>query len=92
MPRKGYMIEIDWLVAFAAIAHTGTFTHAAEQLHIAQPALSRKMRKLEDFLGCQLIIRNAAPVTRLTPAGESLLRDSFEILARVENLTALKYR
>jgi DNA-binding transcriptional LysR family regulator len=60
------------LDAFAAVARTGSFSKAARELHITQPALSMRMKQLEDQLGVQLIRRSRTGLT-LTPAGSRIL-------------------
>jgi LysR family transcriptional regulator, nitrogen assimilation regulatory protein len=65
---------------FLSIAELRSFTRAAEVLHIAQPALSRQVRMIEDELGTQLFVRFDRGVT-LTEAGE-LLRDRASDLLR----------
>jgi DNA-binding transcriptional LysR family regulator len=54
---------------FVAVAEDGQLTRAATRLHIAQPALSQAIAKLESQLGLKLLIRNPRGVT-LTPAGK----------------------
>lgn len=57
---------------FAHVARAGSFSRAATELRIAQPALSRQIRKLEDQLGVALLVRHGRGV-RLTSAGALLL-------------------
>jgi LysR family nitrogen assimilation transcriptional regulator len=57
---------------FVQVANAGSFSRAAKQLNIAQPALSRQIRKLEQELGVELLIRHGRGV-RLTSAGSILL-------------------
>src|SRR5258708_4974711 len=54
----------------AAIAEELNFTRASAKLHVAQPALSRQIKQLEDYLGTLLFERDRRGV-RLTPAGEA---------------------
>lgn len=61
------------LEAFSAVAKTGSFSRAAESLHITQSALSQRIMNLEAELATGLIIRDPAGL-RLTPIGETLLR------------------
>ena len=49
--------DLRQLRTFLTIAQTLSFRKAAEQLHIAQPALSRQIAQLEEALGCQLFDR-----------------------------------
>ena len=70
---------------FVAVATTRNFTRAAEQMHIAQPPLSRQIQQLEDELGVQLIQRNSRPV-RLTEAGRLVYEQALQVLHRVEQM------
>lgn len=58
--------------AFYLIAQTQNFTAAAEKMRVTQPALSQRIAKLEDELGCTLFIRDRAGL-QLTAAGSRLL-------------------
>jgi len=66
------MLTEKQLTYFLAIAGAGSFRRAAEAIHIAQPALSRHMRLLEQELGVQLFFRRPTGIS-LTDAGELLL-------------------
>jgi len=68
---------------FVAVAEELNFSRAAERLHLSQPALSDAIRKLEAELGFPLLRRTSRRVS-LTPAGETLLDESREVLARLE--------
>jgi DNA-binding transcriptional LysR family regulator len=68
---------------FAAVAEKLHFGRAAEELHIAQPALSRQIRALEKDLGTPLLIRDSHGVA-LTDAGRQLLTDAGPMLASAE--------
>jgi DNA-binding transcriptional LysR family regulator len=61
--------EIEYFVVVTEELH---FSRAAERLHIAQPALSKAIRRLETRLGVRLLERDSKRVS-LTPAGEALL-------------------
>jgi DNA-binding transcriptional LysR family regulator len=74
------MISSRQLEYFRAVARHLHFTRAAEELRIAQPALSQQIRKLERQLGLALFDRNNHRV-ELTPAGVSLLEHAERILA-----------
>jgi LysR family transcriptional activator of glutamate synthase operon len=62
-------VELRQLVYFDAVVRHGGFTRAAENLHIAQPAISAQIRRLETELGTVLLQRNSRRVS-LTHAGE----------------------
>lgn len=64
--------DLHRLRIFAAVARAGSFTRAAEQLHMAQPTVSQQISVLEDAVGAPLIERGPRRL-RLTPAGEALL-------------------
>lgn len=72
---------------FVAVAETRSFTRAAEQLHIAQPPLSRQIQLLEAELGVQLLQRDSRPV-QLTEAGRVFYEQGLQVLHRVEQMKA----
>jgi DNA-binding transcriptional LysR family regulator len=61
-------MELAWLEDFLALAECGHFSRAAEKRHITQPAFSRRVRTLEDWVGAQLFDRDTHRV-ELTAAG-----------------------
>jgi LysR family transcriptional regulator, transcription activator of glutamate synthase operon len=75
-------VELRQLTYFEAVARHGGFSRAAEQLRIAQPAVSAQIRRLEAELGSPLLERTTRRV-RLTPAGELLLARARSILGQV---------
>ena len=70
------------LRAFDAIARTLHFGRAAEWLGIAQPTISKELRRLERTLGVRLFNRSAGGTT-LTPAGERLRQPAAAVLAQL---------
>ena len=65
-------MDTQLLQAFAAVAEHGSFSAAAEQLHLTQPAVSKRVALLENQLGCSLFDRIGRQIT-LTEAGRALL-------------------
>jgi hypothetical protein len=65
---------------FVAVAEHGNFTRAADELHVAQQAVSQQIRALEATLGATLFRRNSRNV-ELTPEGEVFLADARRVLA-----------
>lgn len=80
-------MDLKRLRYFIAVADAGGFSRAAEQLHMSQPPLSRRIQELEAELGAQLIDREARP-QRLTEAGRMLLELARPILWRFDQLQA----
>jgi DNA-binding transcriptional LysR family regulator len=76
-------MELRQLRYFVAVAHRRHFTQAAEELNLAQPALSQQIKQLERELGVMLFERTSRRVS-LTHAGEALLVRAERILAEVE--------
>jgi DNA-binding transcriptional LysR family regulator len=70
---------------FTSVARHGSIREAAEELHVAQSALSRQVQKLEGEFGVPLFERHARGV-RLTPAGEILLRHAQQSLRQLERV------
>ena len=71
------------LQAFLDIARLGSFTRAAERLHITQSGLSAMTRDLEKQLDCRLFDRTTRSVA-LTPAGTQLVPVAARVLAELE--------
>ena len=72
-------MDTQLLQAFAAVAETGSFSAAAEQLHLTQPAISKRIALLEQQLDCSLFDRGGRQIT-LTEAGRALLPHSQTVL------------
>ena len=68
-------MEITWLEDLIELDATRNFSLAAAARHITQPAFSRRIKALENWIGTQLIDRSTFPV-RLTPAGEVVLESA----------------
>ncbi|MDZ7928203.1 MAG: LysR family transcriptional regulator [Agrobacterium sp.] len=76
-------MDIRQLTIFVEAARAKNFRAAAVQLGIAQPAVTQRIRQLEENLGFKLFLRVNRGV-ELTPAGQSMLLDAEEILARTK--------
>lgn len=76
-------MDLRQLRYLVALAEEGSFTRAAAAVHIAQPAVSQQIRRLEDELGLALVERTTRRVT-LTDAGELLVIRARRILSELE--------
>lgn len=87
--RDATLRQLQLLVA---VARTLSFTRAAREVHLTQPAVSMQIRELERIAGLPLLDRGRGRL-RLTPAGEALLAHAQRILAELhdaeESLAAL---
>ncbi len=73
------MLKLSKLEVFAAVAEEGSFSAAADRLHLSQPAVSRHMQELEEALGIRLFKRQRRGVS-LTTGGEILHQYTQKIL------------
>ena len=80
-------MELRQLRSFLAVARLRHFTRASRELHIAQPALSQQIRRLEAELGVDLLWRTSRRV-RLTEAGEVLAVRAQRALAELDSAVA----
>lgn len=71
------------LRSFCAVADTGSFTRAAESVHLTQSTVSQQIRRLEDQFGCQLLERGGRLVVP-TPEGERLRGYAQRIVALMD--------
>jgi LysR family transcriptional regulator, hypochlorite-specific transcription factor HypT len=76
-------LDLDWLEDFLTLAESGNFSRAAQARNIAQPAFSRHIKSLEEWVGVELFDRATHPVS-LTAAGRRLLPDVEDALQRLE--------
>jgi LysR family transcriptional activator of glutamate synthase operon len=76
-------VELHQLRAFVQVTHAGTFTRAAEELHLAQSAVSHAVGRLEAELGYRLLRRTARGV-ELTEAGAVVFERARDIVASAD--------
>src|ERR671916_701738 len=76
-------MELRQLRAFVQVANAGTFTRAAEELHLAQSAVSQAVGRLEAELGFELLRRTSRGV-ELTEAGAVVFERAREIVASAD--------
>jgi DNA-binding transcriptional LysR family regulator len=76
-------MELRHLRYFIAVAEQLHFRHAAEMVHVAQPALSQQIRQLEEEIGVTLFERSHHKV-RLTPAGKAFYENAQRILRQAD--------
>jgi DNA-binding transcriptional LysR family regulator len=81
--NSSYMLDLRQLHYFVVVVEEGQMTRASARLHIAQPALSQAIGKLEIELGVKLLERHARGVTT-TEAGEAFLEKAARALLAVE--------
>lgn len=77
--------EFVWLEDFLALAASGNFSRAAEERHSSQPAFSRRIRGLEEWIGAPLVDRSTQPA-RLTDVGKWFRGVAEDLLARTARL------
>lgn len=75
-------MDMRHVKSFVAVAYVLSFSRAARQVHLSQPALSTQIKALETHLGAQLLERNRRTV-RLTPAGSAFLADAEALLEQI---------
>src|SRR6201987_3045750 len=75
-------MDLNWLEDFLAIAEDGGFSRAAERPHVTQPALSRRIKALEEWLGTPLFERSSHTLT-LTAAGTTFRLISEDVVRRI---------
>ncbi len=78
-------MNLRHLEHWLALAETGSFSRAAEKLHITQSALSRSIQALEDDLGGMLVDR-VGKKNELTPLGRSVLERARRIVDEAQEL------
>src|SRR3954471_7298887 len=76
-------MELRHLATFVAVAEEGSFTRAADRLHVVQSAVSAGVRNLEKELGAELFDRSTHSV-KLTDSGRALLPEARATLAAAQ--------
>ena len=61
----------------------------AQRLYTSQPGISKQIRLLEDELGVEIFSRSGKHLTRVTPAGQEILKIAGDILRQVESIKQL---
>ena len=80
-------MELDQLRYFVRVAERQSFTRAADELGVSQPALSRSIQKLEEELGQPVFERKTRSVT-LTEAGSLLQARAYQVLSIINDTKA----
>lgn len=75
-------METKWLHDFVVLVEQGNFSKAAEARCVTQPAFSRRIRSLENWLGVPLVNRHRYPMT-LTKAGEAFSEQAKTLLGQI---------
>lgn len=81
-------MELKWLDDYLALIEAGTFSAAAARRHVSQPAFSRRIQSLEDWLGVRLIDRDRKPLqlTAVASGNEAAFR---QLAARIYEFRSL---
>lgn len=79
------VMQLRDILYAVTVARELSFSKAAQQLYISQPALSQSIQRLERELGVDLFVREATGI-RLTNAGKTFLSDGHEILSMAERM------
>ncbi|ASJ74212.1 LysR family transcriptional regulator [Granulosicoccus antarcticus] len=82
-----FVRELDWnlLRTFVVIAESDNITHAAQTLNLRQPSVSAALKRLEQVVGKQLVVRNPNEF-RLTDTGQLLYREALDIRGSILRL------
>ena len=78
-------VDLSELETFMAVAKLGSFSLAAQQMHVTQPSVTGRVQRLEASLGTALLVRTTRNVEP-TPVGAALLAEATEALAGLRKL------
>jgi DNA-binding transcriptional LysR family regulator len=81
-------METKWLEDFISLVETNSFSRSAQLRHVTQPAFSRRIQSLENWVGTDLIDRTSYP-TRVTPAGMVFYEQALEMLGQINGVREL---
>ncbi|WP_394209215.1 LysR family transcriptional regulator [Enterovibrio calviensis] len=81
-------MELKWLKDFIALSENGSFSKAADARFVTQPAFSRRIRSLENWLGIALVNRDTLPTT-LTEAGTDFVDEARRL---INDITDVRHR
>jgi LysR family transcriptional regulator, cys regulon transcriptional activator len=79
---KLQQLRYIWEVAH----HDLNVSATAQSLYTSQPGISKQIRLLEDELGVEVFSRSGKHLTRITPAGQSIIEQAGEILRKVDSI------
>ncbi len=85
MLKRHCFMELVWLEDFNALAEQGSFVRAAQARHVTQPAFSRRIRSLEQWIGVALFVRTSQG-THLTEAGQYIQSGAQDAVTRLYRL------
>jgi DNA-binding transcriptional LysR family regulator len=80
-------MELSQLRTLVHVADLGSLSKAADRLHVAQPALSRQVRMLEEELGFSLFTRHGRGMV-LSEHGHEVLKHALRVLAEIDEIRA----
>ena len=79
------MLDVKWLEGLVMIVQMGSFTHAADRLHVSVSGLSRRIQGLESWAGTELIDRTGKTPT-LTPAGSLMMPVAMDVIRNLRSV------
>lgn len=86
-PHVALGIDLINLETFIAVVELGSFSQAAQRLHVTQPSVTGRIQRLESALGTQLLVRTTRKI-ELTPQGAALLAEAAGALHGIRMVAA----